>query len=729
MDHTQWKETRTYVLYCLAATILLSAVFLLYFASAKRGIEAQAEEQLAEVTRQYTAVIQTELEGELNTVRALASVFGRLGLTDREQVLPLLLERVRLKKLKRMGLVTAEGMAFTTDDLVFQVRDREYYRRALQGEASLQVLLVDRTDNDIINVYTAPIRVNGRTEAALFATRRMSEFIGAIDDRLFKGAGQVVVTDGTGRILFRGHGPIRLEHFSNIMELAPPDAPPRPGGRAPDLLGNGGKFVYGGKSFFMAHGKLSGVADWHVFSLVSASTLLRDVGRMESEVVCLLLFLIVVSLLCLWLVARMQHRATRRLEKLNRSLETVIENIPGGFFRYDRDEGQAFDYVSEGFLRLLGHTRESFAAACGNRFDRMVHPDDRERVLASVREQTTRGDDATVEYRVFTADGRVLWLYDRGHLVREPSGRSRLYVIVMDITPLRQTRQALKISEERYRILTELSERIIFEHDLRGREGFLSPRFRDKFGYEPERDPATGALSETCVYEEDRGIYRNLVSRLLSGSSSSEEVRFLCQPSGYLWCRVQALTIRDEAGRPVRVVGEITDIDREKRNTERLRIRAQRDPLTGLYNASAVRALIQSGLESLSVRDRHALLVLDVNRFKEINDTCGHLAGDRALLEVAQRLLSALRDKEIAGRIGGDEFVALLRDVPTPADLARRVEHIRSVLSFPIGCGLAVSVSLGSAVFPDDGETYLDLFRRADAAMYADKKRSRARKA
>ena len=125
MDHTQWKETRTYVLYCLAATILLSAVFLLYFASAKRGIEAQAEEQLAEVTRQYTAVIQTELEGELNTVRALASVFGRLGLTDREQVLPLLLERVRLKKLKRMGLVTAEGMAFTTDDLVFQVRDRE----------------------------------------------------------------------------------------------------------------------------------------------------------------------------------------------------------------------------------------------------------------------------------------------------------------------------------------------------------------------------------------------------------------------------------------------------------------------------------------------------------------------------------------------------------------------------------------------------------------------------
>ena len=211
--------------------------------------------------------------------------------------------------------------------------------------------------------------------------------------------------------------------------------------------------------------------------------------------------------MCLWLVARMQHRATRRLEKLNRSLETVIENIPGGFFRYDRDAGQAFDYVSEGFLRLLGHTRESFAAACGNRFDRMVHPDDRERVLASVREQTTRGDDATVEYRVFTADGRVLWLYDRGHLVREPSGRSRLYVIVMDITPLRQTRQALKISEERYRILTELSERIIFEHDLRGREGFLSPRFRDKFGYEPERDPATGALSETCVYGVHNGDF------------------------------------------------------------------------------------------------------------------------------------------------------------------------------------------------------------------------------
>ena len=322
----------------------------------------------------------------------------------------------------------------------------------------------------------------------------------------------------------------------------------------------------------------------------------------------------------------------------------------------------------------------------------------------------------------------MLWLYDRGQLVREPE-RSRFYVIVMDITPIRRMQQALKLSEERYRILTELSERIIFEHNLERGEEFLSPAFREKFGYDPELDPSTGALSETCVHEEDRTVYRSLVSRLLSGKSSSEEVRFLCQPAGFLWCRVQALAIRDDAGRPVRVVGEITDIDQEKRNTERLRIRAQRDPLTGLYNASAARGLIQSRLSSSSAGELHALLVLDMNHFKKINDTCGHLAGDRALLEVAHRLRATLRDTDIAGRIGGDEFVILLRDLPSRETLGQCVERIRKALTFPVGDGLSVSVSLGSAVFPDDAGDYLELFRLADAAMYADKKRSRARNA
>ncbi len=720
MDQMQWKEASAYVLYCLAATALLGAVFLFHFSGTKRDIEKQAEIRLIEVTRQYAATIRAKMESELDTVRALASVFGQLGLTDHELAIPLLAEQVKRNRFKRMSFISAEGMAFATDDLVYQARGRAYYWKALRGESSLEVLTVDRTDDDVVTIYTAPIRVDGRIEAALSATRGTAALLSSIDARPFDGDGQVVVTDDTGRVLFWEGGPLR-DRFTNIMALMPS------GSKTPDDLGSGGTFSWRGESYFMAHDKLDGIADWHVFSIVPASALLGNADKMEREAACLPL-LITANLTFLLLLARRHYRTTRRLELAKSSLETVIENIPGGFFRYDNDEGRRIDYVSEGFLRLLGHTRESFAAACGNRFDLMVHADDRERVLTSLEEQLAHGDHHTVEYRVPTADGRVLWLYDRGQLVREPE-RSRFYVIVMDITPIRRMQQALKLSEERYRILTELSERIIFEHNLERGEEFLSPAFREKFGYDPELDPSTGALSETCVHEEDRTVYRSLVSRLLSGKSSSEEVRFLCQPAGFLWCRVQALAIRDDAGRPVRVVGEITDIDQEKRNTERLRIRAQRDPLTGLYNASAARGLIQSRLSSSSAGELHALLVLDMNHFKKINDTCGHLAGDRALLEVAHRLRATLRDTDIAGRIGGDEFVILLRDLPSRETLGQCVERIRKALTFPVGDGLSVSVSLGSAVFPDDAGDYLELFRLADAAMYADKKRSRARNA
>ncbi len=722
MDFTQWKGARAYVLYCLAATALLGVVFLSYFSATRRDIEKQAEIRLIEATRQYAAATRTKMEGELDTVRSLASIFGQLGLTGCEEVLPLLDEHVKRNKFKRMAVVTSDGMAFTSDDLVFQARNRAYYRKALRGESSLEVLTVDRTDDDVVMIYTAPIRVGGKTQAALSATRRLAAFLSAIDDRPLGGVGQMAVTDGVGRVLFwEGALPDR---FANIMALMPPSE-----GGGPGDIQNGGTFRWRGEPYLMAHERLRGLADWHVFAIAPASALLKNVGRMERGVACLLLFLLAVILTALWLIARRQYRTTRRLEQAKTALETVVENIPGGFFRYDNDGRRRIDYVSEGFLRLLGHTRKSFAAACGDRFDLMVHPDDRKRVLASLEEQLAHGDHHSVEYRASTADGRELWLYDRGRLVREPSGRSRFYVIVMDITPLRQIRQALTVSEERYRILTELSDRIIFEHDIEKRDGFLSPRFREKFGYDPELDPSTGALSESCIHEEDRTIYRDLVSRLLSGNSSSEEVRVLRQPAGFLWCRIQALAVRDDAGGPARVVGEITDIDREKRNTERLSIRAQRDPLTGLYNASAIRGLIESCLSSSSARDRHALLVLDVNRFKEINDTRGHLAGDRALIEASRRLLAALRDTDLAGRIGGDEFVVLLRGLSADETPQRSVERLRNALSFPIDDGLSVSVSLGSAVFPDDAEDYLELFRLADAAMYADKKRFKARQA
>lgn len=525
---------RTYALYCIVAAALLAVVFLFYFSRTKQNIQEQAEAQLTEVTRQYANAIKADMRGNIQTVEALAHVFGELGQGNPETIIPLITGAVGTLRLKRMGFVTLDGMAHTTDGLTFDARDRLYFKRALTASPTVAILLVDKTDNTPINVYVSPIVHKGKVLGALFATVQTDAFIMSIDDRLFNGSGQVLVTNNQGHILFRGRGPIQLARYNNIAELIPTGVPAATGNDISDTFGSGGLFRYDGSPYYMAHSKLEITStDWHIFSIVPEDTLTANVGTIQREVLYLMLFFIGLSMVFLWLVLRMQGRQAKRLRRAKQFLETVIENIPGGFFRYSNDEKQEFDYISEGFLKLLGHTRASFREAYGNRFDNLVHPEDRKRVLDSINSQIKHSDYDTVEYRVTKADGRILWLFDKAQLVRDENGRSWFYVIVMDITSLRNTQQELKISEERYRILTELSERIIFEHDLVTRCSYFSPRFKEKFGYDPAVDSASGSLSEYCIHAVDRPLYRRFVTQILSGHSAPAELRFLKQPSGF----------------------------------------------------------------------------------------------------------------------------------------------------------------------------------------------------
>ena len=170
MNPGSWKTLRLYALYSLGAALVLSAIFLFYLHRTETAIEAQAEAQLAEVTRQYTRAIETDLEGNLQVVRALAIALGRLGASSPSEILPLLRDEAMLGGYKRMGVITLDGRAHTTDSLEFDASDRAYFRRALQSESTLAALLTDKTDNRPINVYAAPILHGERVVAVLFAT-------------------------------------------------------------------------------------------------------------------------------------------------------------------------------------------------------------------------------------------------------------------------------------------------------------------------------------------------------------------------------------------------------------------------------------------------------------------------------------------------------------------------------------------------------------------------------
>ena len=136
MDQRELRGLRTYALYCIVAAALLAVVFLFYFSRTKQNIQEQAEAQLTEVTRQYANAIKTDMRGNIQAVEALAHVFGELGQGNPETIIPLITGAVATLGLKRMGFVTLDGMAHTTDGLTFDARDRLYFKRALTASST-----------------------------------------------------------------------------------------------------------------------------------------------------------------------------------------------------------------------------------------------------------------------------------------------------------------------------------------------------------------------------------------------------------------------------------------------------------------------------------------------------------------------------------------------------------------------------------------------------------------
>ena len=189
-------------------------------------------------------------------------------------------------------------------------------------------------------------------------------------------------------------------------------------------------------------------------------------------------------------------------------------------------------------------------------------------------------------------------------------------------------------------------------------------------------------------------------------------------------------TVYDDAGRPSHYVGVMTDISQLKHSEAKLEHLAHHDPLTGLPN----RLLLQSRLQhALERAERHgarvAVLYIDLDRFKNVNDSLGHPVGDTLLDALAQRLLGRLRDEDTLGRLGGDEFLLILENAKRPEDAANMAQALIALLekpfSLPGGHEVYVGASIGISLFPEDGTSVTELVQHADVAMYKAKEMGR----
>jgi diguanylate cyclase (GGDEF)-like protein/PAS domain S-box-containing protein len=243
-------------------------------------------------------------------------------------------------------------------------------------------------------------------------------------------------------------------------------------------------------------------------------------------------------------------------------------------------------------------------------------------------------------------------------------------------------------------------------------------------------------FSEHLV-SEHRPMVDALLGEMMTGSRESFELEARCQPpSGQLpWWRVRAVLERDERGAPACTVAMIEDITEHKRAERELieqaalnEYQALHDPLTGLANRVLFGERIGHAIKHARRNRTHmAVVLMDLDRFKEVNDSLGHPAGDQLLIEVTDRIRGAIRDSDTFARLGGDEFGLLLPELSGPDGVMPVLNRITAALEAPItvhSLPLAVEASIGIAMYPENGAEAQVLIQRADVAMYEAKRES-----
>jgi diguanylate cyclase (GGDEF)-like protein/PAS domain S-box-containing protein len=421
-----------------------------------------------------------------------------------------------------------------------------------------------------------------------------------------------------------------------------------------------------------------------------------------------------------------RREAEDALRQSEERYRTVLDDVREVVFSTDADG--RWSYLSRAWEPTSGRTVEE---SIGRPSWSEVHEEDRPRILAAMQALRGAGRPFRSTLRYVHPGGGVRWVEIRSRPVRDAAGRIvGAQGTLNDVTDRKRAEEAqaeavsaLQRSEARLRAILDHAAIGISEVDLEGRILHANPAFQRILGY--SREELLGRVAASLSPAEDSGITRDPVRELIAGRREvvNVEKRFVRKDGHEIWVNLVISRIEDELA-PTRIVGMLQDVSERKALEAQLTRQAFHDPLTGLANRALFRDRVGHALER-DVRGAEgiAVLFMDLDGFKTVNDGLGHEAGDRLLVAVGARLAQCMRAGDTVARLGGDEFGILVEKVDDDA-LAlgvaeRELQAIRAPLYLD-GHEVFVGASIGVA-FGRDAESADDLLRNADVAMYTAK--------
>lgn len=425
------------------------------------------------------------------------------------------------------------------------------------------------------------------------------------------------------------------------------------------------------------------------------------------------------------------ERKLEQLQQYQENFQQITENIKEVFFIIDSKTDEIL-YVSPAYEKVWGRSCKSLYEDPQS-WLLAIHPDDCWQAMGTLETQFRTGEEFQEEYRIIRPDNSTCWVRVRAFPIRNDQNQVFRFVgIAEDISRRKSTEAALKKSEEHFRFIFEQASIGIAVTNLAGAFEKVNPAFCQIFEY-TSSDISNLSFTDILVTNEIEA-HQLMIEKLIKSNQLQNQIEVQCQSRTKRLIDVilKIVVIYDELDQPINLQYQVIDITDRKRMERQLLYDALHDPLTKLPN----RALFNDRLKQSINRHiqnthyQYAVLFLDVDRFKVVNDSLGHFIGDQLLIEIAKRLLGELKSTDTIARFGGDEFTILLDDIQDYDLALRTADRLQQSLRdcFEInGNRIFVSASIGITFSDHKYQQPEDVLRDADTTMYKAKDKGRAR--
>lgn len=418
-------------------------------------------------------------------------------------------------------------------------------------------------------------------------------------------------------------------------------------------------------------------------------------------------------------LAKLIFEREQLLTEAAMEVRKVTNNIHAGVVNYIPEGVCKIVYASRGYYEIIGMDRAGLYEIYQNSLLGFIPPEYHSFFLDTASLEIEGHSEETIQ--MHDCNGNRYWM----HVTLSKGvhgGKSTVSAVFVDVSELKATEDKLRKERERYRIVTEISDEVLFEYDYKKDVMVLSERFSELYGLDYVLEGFRMNINSYLrrIHPEDRKSTVTQLLRTRRVGANDIQLRLQDVNGEYQWCRVLYRAICDENGGPFMAVGKIANINMFKKEIEQLERESKTDSLTGAYNKMATRDLIDDYIKH-NPKESHMLLLIDVDNFKKVNDTYGHQCGDEILTYVIRNLRETYVSGEIIGRIGGDEFVVFIGGVKNKEQLLEKAQELHDLLHRPYRRGnqtVPVSASVGVAMYPEDGSCYDELLYCADHALY-----------